>query len=124
MEAIDQAAAESDARMERMDHVAVLHGEITAATRAFLRAVAESDRHRARAETGSAPCAARREAPRAAGLGRSAGIVLTEKLQRRLRHQSRLGQHRRARGDQDLGPRERDCLDGDIRVPDRAFSRS
>ena len=57
MEAIDQAAAESDARMERMDHVAVLHGEITAATREFLRAVAESDRHRDWAEEGFDSCA-------------------------------------------------------------------
>ena len=41
----DQAARESDARIERMDRVAVLFGEITAATREFLAAVAQSDRH-------------------------------------------------------------------------------
>ena len=42
----EQAALDSDARHERMDRVAVLHAEITAATREFLRALAESDRHR------------------------------------------------------------------------------
>jgi hypothetical protein len=45
MGVIDQAVQEADARHERMDRVAVLYGEITAATREFLRALAESDRH-------------------------------------------------------------------------------
>ena len=40
-----------------MDHIAVLHGEITAATRAFLRALAESDRHRDWSEEGFGSCA-------------------------------------------------------------------
>jgi len=56
-DAVDPSAAESDARLERMDHVAVLHCEITAATRAFLRALAESDRHRDWADEGFASCA-------------------------------------------------------------------
>jgi len=43
--------------MERMDHIAVLHGEITAATRELLRALAESDRLRDWAEEGFASCA-------------------------------------------------------------------
>jgi len=43
---MDLEAMEADARLERMDRVAVLYGEITAATREFLRAVAECDRHR------------------------------------------------------------------------------
>jgi hypothetical protein len=34
---VDQEAIERDARLERMDRVAVLYGEITAATREFLR---------------------------------------------------------------------------------------
>ena len=46
-----------DARHERMDRVAVLFGEITAATREFLRAVAECDRHRDWAEEGFGSCA-------------------------------------------------------------------
>ena len=46
-----------EARIERMDRVAVLYGEITAATRAFLRALAESDRHRDWAEEGFGSCA-------------------------------------------------------------------
>ena len=46
-----------DARHERMDRVAVLFGEITAATREFLGAVAECDRHRDWAEEGFASCA-------------------------------------------------------------------
>ena len=37
----ERAARADDARQERMDRVAVLYGEITAATREFLRAVAE-----------------------------------------------------------------------------------
>ena len=53
----DGAAAESDARLERMDRVAVLFGEITAATREFLRALAESDRCRDWAEEGFGSCA-------------------------------------------------------------------
>ena len=51
------AASEADARHERMDRVAVLYGEITAATREFLRAVAECDRHRDWADEGFASCA-------------------------------------------------------------------
>ena len=42
MGAIDYARLESDARLERMDRVAVMYGEITAAIREFLRALAES----------------------------------------------------------------------------------
>jgi hypothetical protein len=45
-EALDQEALDSDARIERMGRVAVLFGEITAATREFLRALAHTDRHR------------------------------------------------------------------------------
>ncbi len=55
--AMDLEAMESDARLERMDRVAVLYGEITAATREFLRAVAECDLHRDWAEAGFASCA-------------------------------------------------------------------
>lgn len=40
------ADEQSDARIERMQRVAVLYGEITAATREFLAALAHSDRHR------------------------------------------------------------------------------
>jgi hypothetical protein len=40
------AEEQSDARIERMQRVAVLYGEITAATREFLAALAHSDRHR------------------------------------------------------------------------------
>ena len=55
---VDHARAEADdARHERMDRVAVLYGEITAATREFLRAVAECDRHRDWAEEGFGSCA-------------------------------------------------------------------
>jgi hypothetical protein len=57
VEAMDLAALESDARLERMDRVAVLYGEITAATREFLRAVAACDRHGDWAEAGFASCA-------------------------------------------------------------------
>ena len=46
-----------DARHERMDRVAVLFGEITAATREFLRALAECDRHGDWEEEGFASCA-------------------------------------------------------------------
>jgi hypothetical protein len=52
-----EEALESDARQERMDRVAVLFGEITAATREFLRALAESDRHRDWAVEGFGSCA-------------------------------------------------------------------
>jgi hypothetical protein len=45
------------ARFERMERVSVLYAEITAATREFLRAVAECDRHRDWAEEGFASCA-------------------------------------------------------------------
>ena len=44
-------------RMDRMDRVAVLYAEITAATREFLRALAECDRLRDWAEEGFASCA-------------------------------------------------------------------
>jgi len=54
---IDRAGFEADARHERMDRVAVLYGEITAATREFLRALAESDRHRDWAAEGFGSCA-------------------------------------------------------------------
>ena len=53
----DQDALESDARIERMAQVAVLFGEITAATREFLRALAESDRHRDWEDEGFGSCA-------------------------------------------------------------------
>jgi hypothetical protein len=53
----EQAALDSDARHERMDRVAVLYGEITAATREFLRALAESDRHRDWEAEGFGSCA-------------------------------------------------------------------
>ena len=57
---MDQEAlevCESDARVERMDRVAVLFGEITAATREFLAALAQSDRHRDWASEGFGSCA-------------------------------------------------------------------
>lgn len=54
---MDRAAMEADARLERMDRVAALYGEITAATREFLRAVAACDEHRDWAEAGFASCA-------------------------------------------------------------------
>jgi hypothetical protein len=50
-------AAADDARQARMDRVAVLYAEITAATREFLRAVAECDRHRDWAGEGFGSCA-------------------------------------------------------------------
>jgi hypothetical protein len=53
---MDREAMEADTRLERMDRVAVLYGEITAATREFLRAVAECDGHRDWAEVGFASC--------------------------------------------------------------------
>ena len=52
LESDDRLARESDARFERMERVAVLFGEITAATREFLAALAQSDRHRDWAEEG------------------------------------------------------------------------
>jgi hypothetical protein len=55
--AVDQIGLDRDARHERMDRVAVLFGEITAATREFLRALAESDRHRDWAAEGFGSCA-------------------------------------------------------------------
>jgi hypothetical protein len=54
---IDQAGLAADARMERMDRVAVLYAEITAASREFLRALAECDREGDWAEEGFASCA-------------------------------------------------------------------
>ena len=53
----DQVALESDARIERMDRVTVLFAEITAATREFLAAVAQSDRHEDWAAEGFGSCA-------------------------------------------------------------------
>jgi hypothetical protein len=52
-----EAGLAADARMERMDRVVVLYAEITAATREFLRALAECDRHGDWAEEGFASCA-------------------------------------------------------------------
>jgi hypothetical protein len=43
---MNQEAQESDALIERMDRVAILFGEITAATQEFLAALEQSDRHR------------------------------------------------------------------------------
>jgi hypothetical protein len=54
---MDREALEADARLERMDRVAVLYAEITSATRQFLRAVADCDRHQDWAEAGFASCA-------------------------------------------------------------------
>jgi uncharacterized protein DUF222/HNH endonuclease len=53
----DQAALDSDARMERMDRVAILYGEITSATRAFLAALCASDQHEDWADEGFGSCA-------------------------------------------------------------------
>ena len=53
----DQVALESDARIERMDRVTVLFAEITASTREFLTAVAQSDRHEDWAAEGFGSCA-------------------------------------------------------------------
>jgi len=50
-------AAESDAREERMRRVAVLYAHITSATRDFLAAVAECDRHRDWSAAGFGTCA-------------------------------------------------------------------
>jgi len=54
---MDREALESDARIERMDRVAVLFGEITAAIREFLAALAHSDRHRDWEGEGFGSCA-------------------------------------------------------------------
>ena len=56
-ESDDRLALESDARLKRMERVAVLFGEITAATREFLAALAHSDRHRDWVEEGFGSCA-------------------------------------------------------------------
>src|SRR5690606_19448257 len=55
--AVDVEALASDARLERMERVALLHAEITAATRSFLSALAESDRHRDWEAEGFRSCA-------------------------------------------------------------------
>ena len=55
--ALDQAGLEADARLERMDRVAVLYAEITAASREFLRALAACDEHGDWAEEGFGSCA-------------------------------------------------------------------
>ncbi len=54
---LERAARASDEREARMDRVAVLYARITAATREFLVALAESDRHGDWAEEGFASCA-------------------------------------------------------------------
>ena len=54
---MDAAALETDERLERMDRVALLYAEITAASREFLRALAACDRHGDWAEEGFASCA-------------------------------------------------------------------
>ena len=53
----DQEALEPEAHIERMDRVAVLFAEITAATREFLAALAQSDRHRDWEDEGFGSCA-------------------------------------------------------------------
>jgi hypothetical protein len=50
-------AVADDASFRRMERVSVLYGQITSATREFLRAVAECDRHRDWADEGFACCA-------------------------------------------------------------------
>jgi hypothetical protein len=55
--ALDAAGLATDACLERMDRVAVLYAEITAASREPLRALAECDRHGDWAEEGYASCA-------------------------------------------------------------------
>jgi hypothetical protein len=57
MMGMDEAGLATDARIERMDRVAVLYAEITAASRGFLRALAACDEHRDWAEEGFASCA-------------------------------------------------------------------
>jgi hypothetical protein len=54
---MDEAGLATDARMERMDRVAVLYAEITAASREFLRALAACDEHGDWAEEGFGSCA-------------------------------------------------------------------
>jgi hypothetical protein len=54
---MEAAALATDERMERMDRVAVLYAEITAASREFLRVLAECDRLADWAEEGFASCA-------------------------------------------------------------------
>src|SRR5690606_16532 len=54
---VDVEALASDERLERMERVAMLHAEITAATRSFLSALAKSDRHRDWAAEGFGSCA-------------------------------------------------------------------
>ena len=56
-DACEHLITAADAREQRMDRVAVLYGEITAATRAFLAAVAECDRHRDWEHAGFGSCA-------------------------------------------------------------------
>ena len=56
-EDLERAARASDAREERMDRVADLYARITAVTRDFLAALAESDRHRDWEEEGFGSCA-------------------------------------------------------------------
>ena len=51
------ASHDHDARTERMDRVALLYAEISAATREFLAALTESDRHGDWAEEGFGSCA-------------------------------------------------------------------
>ena len=53
----DRGTREAEARAERVDRVAVLYAQITAATREFLRAVAECDRHGDWAAEGFGSCA-------------------------------------------------------------------
>ena len=57
METLDQAALQCDARVQRMDRVAVLYAEITTATREFLAALAQLDRHGDWAEEAFGSCA-------------------------------------------------------------------
>jgi hypothetical protein len=52
-----EAPLDPDARAERMDRVALLYAEISAATREFLLALAESDRHGDWADEGFGSCA-------------------------------------------------------------------
>jgi hypothetical protein len=54
---MEAAALATDERMERMDRVAVLYAEITAASREFLRVLAECNRLADWAEEGFASCA-------------------------------------------------------------------
>ncbi|MDX1492577.1 MAG: DUF222 domain-containing protein [Longimicrobiales bacterium] len=53
----DSASLDADAREARLDRVAVLYARITAATREFLAAVAECDRHRDFEAAGFGSCA-------------------------------------------------------------------